>query len=64
MMLERANRSGFIKGLVPELVEGGLTHLQYADDTILFLNLDEESIYNTKFLLYCFEAMSGLKISY
>jgi hypothetical protein len=64
MMLERDNRSGFIKGLVPELVEGGLTHLQYADDTIRFLNLDEESIYNTKFLLYYFEAMSGLKISY
>jgi hypothetical protein len=50
--------------LVPDLIEGGPTHLQYADDTILFLNLDEESICNTKFLLYCFEAMSGLRINY
>jgi hypothetical protein len=41
-----------------------LTHLQYADDTILFLNLDEKPICNTKFMLYCFEALSGLKINY
>jgi hypothetical protein len=46
------------------LIEGVLTHLQYAVDTILFLNLDEESICNTKFLPYCFEAMSGLRINY
>lgn len=64
MMLERAKNCGFIRGLVPDLIDGGLTHLQYADDTILFLNLDEESICNTKFLLCCFEAMSGLKINY
>jgi hypothetical protein len=57
-MLERAKASGFIIGLVLEFMEGGLMHLQYVDDTILFLNLDEESICNTKFLLCCFEAMS------
>jgi hypothetical protein len=45
-------------------VEGGLTHLKYADDTIIFLSLDEQTILNTKFLLYCFEDMSGLKINY
>ena len=64
MMLERAKNSRLIKGLVPDLIEGGLSHLQYADDTILFLNLDDETICNTKFLLYCFESMSGLKINY
>lgn len=26
--------------------------------------MDEETICNTKFLLYCFEAMSGLRINY
>jgi hypothetical protein len=41
----------------------GLTHLQYADDTILFPNLDDDTICHTKFL-YCFEAMSGLRINY
>jgi hypothetical protein len=53
-----------MSGLVPSLIEGGLTHLQYADDTIIFLNFDDQSIYSTKFLLYCFEDMSGLKINY
>lgn len=46
------------------MVEGGITHLQYADDTIIFLNMDEQSIVYTKFLLYCFENMSGLRINY
>jgi hypothetical protein len=55
--------TGQIRGLVPSLIEGGLTHLQYADDTIIFLNFDDQSIYSTKFLLYCFEDMSGLKIN-
>lgn len=64
MMLERAKHSGVIRGLVLDLIEEGLTHLQYVDDTILFLNLDDESLCNTKFLLYYFEAMSGLRINY
>jgi hypothetical protein len=63
-MLEHAKRAGEIKGLVPHLVESGITHLQYADHTIIFLDLDEKSIIYTKFFLYCFEDMSGLKINY
>jgi hypothetical protein len=46
---------------VPKLVEEGLTHLQYADDTLICLNVDKCSIVNTKFLLYCFKNMSDLK---
>jgi hypothetical protein len=50
---------------VPHLIEGGITHLQYVDDTVIFLALEEQSILHTKFLLYCFEAdMSRLKINY
>jgi hypothetical protein len=63
-MFENAKLTGQIRGLVPNLIEGGLTHLQYADDTIVFLNHDDQSVYNAKFLLYCFENMSGLKINY
>jgi hypothetical protein len=63
-MLENAKKEGEIRGLVTNLVEGGITHLQYADDTIIFLNLDDQSIVNTKFLLYCFEEMSGLRVNY
>jgi hypothetical protein len=53
-MFENGNLTGQIRGLVPNLIEGGLTHLQYADDTIVFLNHDDQSIYNTKFLLHYF----------
>jgi hypothetical protein len=63
-MLEKAKAANQIRGLIPHLVEGGLTYLQYADDTIIFLSLDEQTIMNAKFLLYCFEDMSGLKINY
>jgi hypothetical protein len=63
-MFENAKMARPIRGLVSNLIEGGLTHLQYADDTIIFLNYDDQSIYNTRFLLYYFEDMSGLKINY
>jgi hypothetical protein len=63
-MLDKATRSGQIQGLVLHLIEGGITHLQYADDTVIFLALEEQTILYTKFLLYCFENMSGLKINY
>jgi hypothetical protein len=63
-MLEKAKAANQIRGLIPHLVEGGLTYLQYADDTIIFLSLDEQTILNAKFLLYCFEDMSELKNNY
>jgi hypothetical protein len=49
---------------VPELVEGGLIHLQYPDDIVICLEVDDDSIANTKFLLYYFGNMSSLKINY
>jgi hypothetical protein len=63
-LLTKAREAGLIRGLVPDLIEGGLTHLQYTDDTIIFLEADDEVIANTKFLLYCFENMFGLRINY
>jgi hypothetical protein len=63
-MLEGARDAGETKGLIPDLLEGGLTHLQYADDTMTFLDMSLQSITNTKLMLYCFENMTGLKINY
>ena len=64
-MLEKAKAQGVIKGVVPHLVHGGgITHLQYADDTVVMVACDNDSITNLKFILYCFEWMSGLKINY
>jgi hypothetical protein len=41
-----------------------ITHIQYENDTILMVKGDDDSIVNMKFILYCFEWMSGLKINY
>jgi hypothetical protein len=62
--MNKAKEKGFIRGVIPHLVKGGLTHLQYADDTILMCGGDKQSIRNMKFLLYCFEWLSWLKINY
>ncbi|CAD6214032.1 unnamed protein product [Miscanthus lutarioriparius] len=63
-MLSRACSAKAIKGLVPHLFEGGLTHLQYADDTVLLLHFDPKNLRNVRLLLSCYEAMSGMKINY
>jgi hypothetical protein len=63
-LLDAATRVGHIKGVVPHLIHGGVTHLQYADDTILLLELDDRSIANLKFILIAFEILSGLKINF
>lgn len=63
-ILEIASAAGVLEGLVPHLIEGDLTHLQYADDTILFTKATEQNIIVLKFLLFCFEEMSGMKINY
>jgi len=63
-MLSSAARAGDLEGVIQQLVEGGLTHLQYADDTIIFLKKSDTNIRNLKFILFCFEAMSGMKINF
>jgi hypothetical protein len=57
-------RAGHIAGVVPHLVDGGITHLQYANDTIIMLQPDALGLANLKFLLLCFENMSGLRINF
>lgn len=39
IMIQRAQLAGQIDGIVPHLIDGGLSILQYADDTILFGNM-------------------------
>jgi hypothetical protein len=56
--------AGHIRGLIPHLIEGVITHLQYADDTIIIIQLRDLEIGNLKFLLVCFESMSGLRTNF
>jgi hypothetical protein len=63
-ILSAAMLAGHIHGLVLDLIPGGISHLQYADDTLILIQNSDEDIANLKFLLMCFEDMSGLQINY
>ena len=54
-ILGKAKEKCHVQGVVAHLVEGGLTHIQYVDDTVILMGLDDNTIRNYKFLLYCFE---------
>jgi hypothetical protein len=64
VLIERSKNLDYFSGLVPHLVEDGLSILQYADDTILFLEDDLERAKNLKMVLCAFEKLSGLKINF
>ena len=64
IFISRAKESEQIQGVVPYLVDEGLSVLQYADDTIIFMNNDLERVKNMKLLLCAFEQLSGLKINF
>ena len=62
-ILSRAAAAGHISPAISHLIPNGISHLQYADDTIILVELNDDSITNLKLLL-CFEALSGLKINF
>ena len=64
ILIKRAKDDGQIRGVIPHLVDDGLSILQYADDTILFLDHDIEQAKIMKLLLSVFEQISGLKINF
>jgi len=40
-ILRKAKDKGHIKGVVPHLRPEGLTHLQYADDTVILMDCED-----------------------
>ena len=63
-LVDRAKTNGQFKGLVPNLVDEGLSILQYVDDTILLMENNVEDARNLKLVLGAFEKLSGLKINF
>ena len=55
LLIGRAKENGQVGGLVPHLVEGGVSILQYADDTIIFMEHDLAKARNMKLVLCLFE---------
>jgi hypothetical protein len=64
ILISRAKETEQIKWVVPHLVDEGSLVLQYADDTIIFMDNDLERAKNMKLLLCAFEQLSGLKINF
>ena len=64
VLIGRAKENGQVDGLVPHLVDGGVFILQYADDTILFMEHDIAKARNTKLKICLFEQLLGLKICF
>jgi hypothetical protein len=56
-MMQKATSEGLIRGLLSDLVPGGVINLQYADDTILFVDKEISYADNLKCILTCFELM-------
>jgi hypothetical protein len=64
ILIERAKSDGQIEEVIPHLVDDELSILQYADDTILFMEHDFEKARNLKLILAAFEQLLGLKINF
>ena len=64
IMIARAKEAAQVKGVIPNLIQDGLSILQYADDTVIFMSHDVEKAVNMKLLLTTFEQLSGLKINF
>jgi hypothetical protein len=63
IIIQRAKEDGQVDGLIPHLVNGRVSILQYADDKIIFMENNLEKALNMKLILYFFEQLSSLKIN-
>jgi hypothetical protein len=64
ILISRAKDEGKVGNFLSHLIDGGLSILQYADDTILFLEHDIAKAVNMKLILCISEQLSGLKINF
>jgi hypothetical protein len=55
MLMKKAHKEEILDGLVPHLVDGGMSILHYAYDTILLLQDQLANARNVKFILCLFE---------
>jgi len=63
-LLDKAVQKNHITGIVADLIQGGISHIQYADNTVIMIDGSEKSVTNLKLILYSFEWLSGLTINF
>jgi hypothetical protein len=61
ILIATAKEDGQVDGLIPHLIKGGVSILQYADDPILFMDHDLKKTMNIKLIISVFEQLLGLK---
>ncbi|XP_028067002.1 uncharacterized protein LOC114269851 [Camellia sinensis] len=64
ILLTRALNLGILKGVLVGANEVLISHLQFADDTILLCESDMAQVVIIKSILRCFEVLSELRINY
>ncbi|XP_077223402.1 uncharacterized protein LOC143857014 [Tasmannia lanceolata] len=64
LMISKAARLGYINDRKPSRNSISLTHLQFADYTLCFIEDDEKSIANLKRVFRWFKVCSGMKINF
>jgi hypothetical protein len=64
ILINRAKNGGQISGVILNIIDDGLSILQYADDTIFFIDHNFQQATNMKLLLADFKQLLGLKINY
>ncbi|XP_058082388.1 uncharacterized protein LOC131230485 [Magnolia sinica] len=62
-MLNRGQEEGLLRGIPMPGLPNPITHIQFTDDTLIFLEASEANIANLHISLRCFEAVSGLRIN-
>jgi hypothetical protein len=63
-MLAKAFQKGLISRLLGDFREGGITALQYVDDTLLFSSYEDQHLNNLKRILMIFERVSGMRVNF
>jgi hypothetical protein len=64
ILFARAKEENQFHGIVPYLIPRDLSILQYADDTVIFLDHNLDHAQNINLLLTVFEQLFGLKINF
>lgn len=65
-MLSRAMEGGFLSGFRVDNLNNSpleISHLLFADDTLIMCDADVDQIHNLDHILLCSEAISGLKVN-
>lgn len=63
-LIDRAKERGQYSGIKFPFQKDSITHFQYADDTILFVENDARSIRKLKTILLLFQVITGLSINF